>query len=110
MPIPAPTPKTVPQTEEKTFPDLWFHSWVFAKASPVDPGWLRIDRRYHNAETGEVLEGPEGDAGRIYSDDLTDVIENVPEAAAAYGALMAAVPVIEAYLEAKNAPPVEEEV
>lgn len=103
MPIKAPEPKTVEATQAKTYQDIWFPTWVFNKANPTDPGWLRIDKRYHDAETGEVLEGAQGDAGRIYHADLDEIIANVPEAAAAYGALLAAVEPIEAFLAAKAA-------
>ena len=109
MPIKAPEPKVVAPTESKTYPDIWFPTWVFNKSNPADPGWLRINKRYHDAETGEVLEGDEGDAGRIHHDSLDDILANVPEAAAAYAALLAAVEPIETYLAAQEEPPVEEE-
>lgn len=96
MPIDLPTPYTVPATEAKTFQHGWLHSLNVQTPKPGE-GSIVLAIVPHNADTGETLSSPT----THYTAPLWEVIQNVPSAAQAMGAVIASVPDIIAYIKSK---------
>lgn len=96
MPIDLPTPYTVPAVEAKTFPHGWLHSLNIQTPKPGE-GSLVLVIVPHNADTGETLDSPKDH----YTAPLWEVIQNVPSAEKAMGAVLESVPDIIAYIKSK---------
>ncbi len=96
MPIDLPTPYTVPAVEAKTFPNGWLHSLNIQTPKPGE-GSLVLVIVPHNADTGETLDSPKDH----YTAPLWEVIQNVPSAEKAMGAVLESVPDIIAYIKSK---------
>ena len=96
MPIELQQPHIVPAVEAKTFLHGWLHSLNVQTPKPGE-GTLVLAIFPHNADTGETLSAPM----THYTASLWEVMQNVPSAAQAMGAVLASVPDIIAYLDAK---------
>lgn len=96
MPIDLPTPYTVPATEAKTFQHGWLHSLNVQTPKPGE-GSIVLVIVPHNADTGETLGAPM----THYTASLWEVMQNVPSAEKAMGAVLESVPDIIAYLNNK---------
>lgn len=96
MPIDLPTPYTVPAVEAKTFPHGWLDSLNIQTPKPGE-GSLVLVIVPHNADTGETLDSPKDH----YTAPLWEVIQNVPSAEKAMGAVLESVPDIIAYIKSK---------
>ena len=105
------TPATKPAVEEKTFPIMWIYNLLFHCPSPTvtketgiegeDPillGNLNLEA-FPMAEDGELLTSAKIN---INTDELYAVIRDVPEAAQAFDAILAAVLPVQAYLDARQ--------
>ncbi len=77
-------------------------------------GIARINFGHYDPATGEVVQGGDtgGDTGEeLYIRDLPAAVTEVPEAAAAMEAIIAAIPALRDWQNAKNQPdPVEDPV
>lgn len=96
MPIQLPGPHIVPATEAKTFLHGWLHSLNVQAPKPGE-GTLVLAIVPHNADTGETLDSPM----THYTAPLWEVIQSVPSAAQAMGAVLNSVPDIIDYLDSK---------
>lgn len=108
MPITKETPLVIPATEEKTLPHTWISS-LTASAPNSFEGYLHLELTPFNADSGEDPDPK--NAYHIHA-DLWEIVEEVPEAAAALEAIYAAIPAIESYHAASLLPeePIEEAV
>lgn len=86
-------PIVIAAIPEKQFPHLWLKNIHISSNSPKE-GMIMISSVPYNAETKEV--GP-GTVKNIMIQDLWSAIENVPEAAAAMQAIIAAIEPLEAW-------------
>jgi hypothetical protein len=84
-------PIVIPAVPEKQFPHLWLKNIHINSNSPND-GMIMITSAPYNAETKEV--GP-GTVKNIIIRDLWAAITNVPEAAVAMQAIIAAIEPLE---------------
>lgn len=84
-------PIVIPAVPEKEFPHLWLKNIHINSNSPSE-GMITISSVPYNAETKEV--GP-GTVKNIMIRDLWAAIENVPEAAIAMQAIIAAIEPLE---------------
>lgn len=84
-------PIVIPAVPEKQFPHLWLKDIHINSNSPSE-GMIMISSAPYNAETKEV--GP-GTVKNIMIRDLWAAIENVPEAAIAMQAIIAAIEPLE---------------
>lgn len=88
MALPNTTTITKPAIAEKTFPHLWLSS-VIVSAPSLTAGKVNIETLPFNGDTGEIGSG--ADMIAIKTDELWDAVGEVPEVAAAMGAILAAV-------------------
>lgn len=95
MAIPNTQPVVIPASEEKTFPHLWIKR-ISINSPNSSEGQLAISTVPYNADTGEIADV---EPTVIRSNELWAVINNVPEAAQAMGAIFNAVPYLTAWLE-----------
>jgi hypothetical protein len=91
-------PIVVPAVSEKQFPHLWLKNIRINSNSPSE-GMIMITSVPYNAETKEI--GP-GVVKNIMITDLWGAIANVPEAAAAMQAIIAAIEPLEAWNQQKD--------
>ena len=91
-------PIVIQAVEEKQFPHLWLKNIHINTNSPSE-GMIMITSVPYNDETKEV--GP-GVVKNIMITDLWSAIENVPEAAAAMQAIIAAIEPLEAWNQQQN--------
>lgn len=96
MPIELKQPHKVPAVEAKIFPHGWLHSLNVQTPKPGE-GSLVLVIVPHNADTGETLGAPM----THYTASLWEVMQNVPSAEKAMGAVLESVPDIIAYLNNK---------
>ena len=101
MPIENENPLVLPAEAEKTLSQIWVSS-LSVNVPTASDGSLYLQLRPCDAATGEI-------ADEEYSKGLHlsfwEVISEVPEAAAAMQSVFDAVPAIEAFYDAKMAPP-----
>jgi len=102
MPILNETPITKPAEPEKTFPLWWITALEIGCPSPTS-GVVKFTRA-PASEDGEIL-GNQSE--RISTTDFWQMLSEVPEAAAAFEAVIAASPKIWAWLEAQKEEAVE---
>ena len=102
MPILNDTPITKPAEPEKTFPLWWITALEIGCPSPT-AGVVKFTRA-PASEDGEIL----GDKSeRIATTDFWQMLSEVPEAKAAFDAVIAASPKIWAWIEAQKEEAVE---
>tara|TARA_R110000796_G_scaffold20781_5_gene61691 strand:- start:33555 stop:33971 length:417 start_codon:yes stop_codon:yes gene_type:complete len=93
MPITAKVPFEIAEVSPqpaKTLTDIWLSRIVLDMLSPTQ-GEARIETNYYDPATGEVADET---AGHLFVPDLPLAIQEVPEAAAAVEAIVAAFPAI----------------
>ena len=91
-------PIVIEATKEKKFPHLWLKNINISSNSPNE-GMIMISATPYNAQTKEI--GP-GIVKNIMIHDLWGAVENVPEAAAAMQAIIAAIEPLEAWNQSQN--------
>lgn len=96
MPITKETPLVIPAKEERTLPHTWVSNLTVSVESSSQ-GYMFLELIPYNSESDEPLK-----KHRAYSIhcDFWEVINEVPEAAAALQAVYAAIPAIESYYAA----------
>jgi hypothetical protein len=92
------SPIVVPAVSEKQFPHLWLKNIRINSNSPSE-GMIMITSIPYNAETKEI--GP-GVVKNTVITDLWSAIANVPEAAIAMQAIIAAIEPLEAWNQQQN--------
>lgn len=102
MPIPHPNPVQIPATEAKTFPHVWLYN-IGVHAPAIDRGSIRIETLPCNMDTGEIASGDYMQP--LQTDKLWQAAGEVPEVAAAMGAIIAAVGPLAAWIKAQETPP-----
>ena len=98
MAIPNKKPLTVPASAEKEFPHVWIRS-IKVAAPSQERGGLEIKTLPYNAETGEIADVH---PTTLSSGELWRAVAEVPEVAQAMGAIFAAVPAFEAWLDKRT--------
>ena len=91
-------PIVIPAVKEKQFPHLWLKNIHISSNSP-NHGIIMISAAPYNAQTKEVGQGI---AKNIMIEDLWEAIENVPEAALAMQAILAAIGPLEEWSKIQN--------
>ena len=102
MPIPHPNPLVIPPTEARSFPDLWIYG-ISVHAPAIATGSIRIETLPANMATGEIASGD--NMVPIQTDRLWAAAAEVPEVAAAMGAIFAAVGPLREWIAARDAQP-----
>ena len=98
MPISNPTPTEVAAVPAKTFPHLWIKD-LFIRAHTTSAGAVKIELAPYNANTGEIGPG----LSVVSTEELFLAVQQVPEVAAAYAAVLASVEPLRAWVEARAA-------
>jgi hypothetical protein len=99
MNIPSPNPIVFPAVPEKTYPHLWIKR-LLLESNTLNDGKMEAEFLPYNANTQEL--GPSMFETKFSTTDLWAAINEVPEVAAAYGAILdSAAPMI-AWLEQRN--------
>lgn len=99
MPIPSPSPLTVPAVAEKTFPHLWISE--FRAVSPdSSSGSVKFKVTPYDDVSDEIADD---DHSTSFSVPLWELVAEVPEAALAMQAVFDAYPAIRAWHEARLA-------
>jgi len=99
MNIPSPNPLVFPATPEVVFPHLWIKKLVLESAS-VDEGKMEAEFLPYNADTRQI--GPADFGLKFTTEELWAAIEEVPEVAAAYAAILESVAPMQAWLKERN--------
>lgn len=99
MNIPSPNPIVFPAVPEKTYPHLWIKRLLLESES-LNNGKMEAEFLPYNANTQEI--GPSMFNTKFSTTDLWDAINEVPEVAAAYSAILASVAPMIAWLEQRN--------
>jgi hypothetical protein len=86
-------PIVIQAVEEKQFPHLWLKN-IHINSDSTSEGTIMIECAPYNAETKEV---GHGNVKRIFVRDLWEAVKNIPEAAIAMEAIIAAIEPIEAW-------------
>jgi hypothetical protein len=85
MPITNETPVVIPSTAEKLFPHQWIYN-LSCNCPSTSKGLISIELIPYNADNSEF--GPSSGAELITTDALWEAIEQVPEVAAAFTAVI----------------------
>lgn len=101
MPIENQNPLVIPAEAEKTLSQIWVSS-LSVNVPTASDGSLYMQLRPCDAESGEIADE---EYARGLHLNFWEVISEVPEAAAAMQSVFEAVPAIEAFYDAKMAPP-----
>ena len=101
MPIENENPLVIPAEAEKTLSQIWVSS-LSVNVPTASDGSLYMQLRPCDAESGEIADEEYGKGLHL---NFWEVISEVPEAAAAMQSVFEAVPAIEAFYDAKAAPP-----
>ena len=88
MPIPSPETVTVPPVAEKTFPHQWIYN-LLVHAPTTSSGRITIELLPFNGTTGEI--GPSVNMETLSTDKAFLCLAEVPEVAAAFTAISAAI-------------------
>ena len=99
MNIPSPTPLVFPATPEVVFSSLWIKR-LLLESNAVDQGKMEAEFLPYNAETKQIA--PEAFVMKMSTDDLWTAINEVPEVAAAYAAILDSVAPMMAWLASRN--------
>jgi hypothetical protein len=95
MNIPADNPIIFPAAPEKTFPHLWIKRLTL-ESENVDSGKMEAEFAPYNSSTREI--GPSAFNEFLSTDELWSAIQEVPEVAAAYAAILECVAPMRAWL------------
>jgi hypothetical protein len=98
-PIPAKEELVKPATVEKRFSSYWVRNFQVRASSPTEKGTFYIELLPYNAETKEV----DATNPKELQGDLWELVSGSPKSAVALGAVFAAVPEIEAFIDAQKA-------
>ena len=101
MPIENQNPLVIPAEAEKTLSQTWVSS-LNVNVPTASDGSLYMQLRPCDAATGEIADE---EYARGLHLNFWEVVSEVPEAAAAMQSVFDAVPAIEAFYDAKMAPP-----
>lgn len=101
MPIENENPLVIPAEAEKTLSQIWVSS-LSVNVPTASDGSLYMQLRPCDAATGEIADEEYAKGLHL---SFWEVISEVPEAAAAMQSVFDAVPAIEAFYDAKMAPP-----
>lgn len=93
------TPLIIEATTEKEFPNLWVYSFLVSAPS-LTSGRAKFELLPYNSTTKELGEGKFAET--IDVDDLFACVTEVPEAAQAYGAILAAIAPVRAWVKQKE--------
>ena len=99
MPIDAPATVVIPEIPEKTYPHQWIYN-LLVHAPSAAGGRISIELLPFNGTTGEI--GPFSAIETVSTDQLFECFASVPEAATAYGAVLAAVGPIRDWIAAQS--------
>lgn len=97
--IPNPTPVITDPVPSKTYDELWIYS-LTAISPTVDSGRISIELLPYNRTLNEL--GPSDAKVAISTDRFFQALQEVPELAAAFNAVIAAVPATRAWIEAQQ--------
>jgi len=99
MPAPIDPPLTIPAVESKTFDEWFFTQFLCANLHDVALASIQVVQVPRNAASKEMHHpGTETASGSFWG-----VVQNVPSAAVAMQATLAALPDVVAYLKAQQA-------
>jgi hypothetical protein len=87
MAIPASNPTEQAAVEARVYPDLWIKSIVIRTAN-AQQGYIKIETLAYDGATQEISNSR---AESITTDKLLEAAAQVPEVAAAYSSILAAV-------------------
>lgn len=90
---------TIPSVAEKTFSEQWVYNLIVHAPSPTS-GRVSVELLPYNSQTGEL--GPSEYIQSFSTDKLWEAIQEVPEMATAFNAVIAAVPAMKAWLTAQQ--------
>lgn len=93
-------PLVIEAKPQKSFPHEWI-KYFSVIASSVDTGSASFEILPYNSDTKEI--GEDQYKELILVDDLFACVAEVPEAAQAYGAILAAIGPVRAWVEARKA-------
>jgi hypothetical protein len=99
MNIPSPTPLVFPATPEVVFSSLWIKR-LLLESNAVDQGKMEAEFLPYNADTQQIA--PDSFVQKMSTDDLWTAINEVPEIAAAYAAILDSVAPMMAWLANRN--------
>ena len=99
MPIPAPETLTVLPVAEKVYPHQWIYN-LLVHAPTTSSGRITIELLPFNGTTGEI--GPFTNLETVTTEQLFQCFTEVPEAASAYVAVLAAVEPIRQWIAAQS--------
>lgn len=97
--IPNPTPVITDPVPSKTYDELWIYS-LTAISPTVDSGRISIELLPYNRTLNEL--GPSNAKLTLTTDKFFQALQEVPELAAAFNAVIAAVPATRAWIEAQQ--------
>lgn len=100
MILEKPQPLIIEPSPEKQFPHSWVYSF-FVHAPSIENGIAKFELLPYNSDTKELGEGKYMEF--INVNDLFACVTEVPEAAQAYGAILAAIGPVRTWIEARNA-------
>lgn len=98
MPSPIVPPITIPAVEAKTFDEWFFTQFLCTNLHDESLASIQVAQVPRNAVSKEMHHP----ATETVSGSFWDVVQNVPSAAAAMQATLAALPDVVAYLKAKQ--------
>jgi hypothetical protein len=99
MNIPSPNPLVFPATPEVVFSSLWIKR-LLLESNAVDQGKMEAEFLPYNADTKQIA--PDNFVQKMSTDDLWTAINEVPEIAAAYAAILDSVAPMMAWLASRN--------
>lgn len=103
MPILLPEPIIV-APEVKTYDGVWICSFI-ANFPSTNTGYLRIETKPFSTQIGEIYQTePE----IITTDQIWKLIEEVPQAAIAFNAVITSIPAIKQWIEEQKVQPIPE--
>lgn len=102
--MPIPTDRTLerPAVSAKTYDSEWIRNLAIRATGP-DDGTIYLETVAYDSTTGEIDNGIV--AADIRRDDFWQIVDEVPEAAAAMQAVFAAIPAIRQWIAAQEAQP-----
>jgi hypothetical protein len=98
MPITNETPVVIPPTAEKSFPHQWIYN-LSCHCPSNTQGRISIELIPYNADTSEF--GPSSGLEVVTTDALWEAINEVPEVAAAFTAVIDSVEPLRAWIKSK---------
>lgn len=99
MPITNETPVVIPSTAEKSFPHQWIYN-LSCHCPSISQGKIFIELIPYNAETSEF--GPSSRVEVVTTNFLWEAINEVPEVAAAFTAVIDSVEPLKAWVKNRD--------